>query len=206
MRSRIQNPEFRIQNEKAEAAVTDFCLSFLLDSVFCILYSAFIVACALAGVMAQAQTKPTSSPTPVPQRPSTQTAGQPPRQAVFDLSEAEAIDSTNLGEIARIADRLSERCGKRAAIICTRPEITQVLFSMAFDEVFDICTDANGTTGGESIPVVPASHDVSLKVILSAHRRLMQMCERNREQFAEVVELMEREAEGSGDSEADVRI
>jgi anti-anti-sigma regulatory factor len=125
---------------------------------------------------------------------------------VFDLSEAEAIDSTNLGEIARIADRLSARCGKRAAIISTRPEISQVLFSMAFDEVFDICTDANGTTGGESIPVVPASNDVSLKVILSAHRRLMQMCERNREQFAEVVELMEREARGPRDSEADVRI
>jgi tetratricopeptide (TPR) repeat protein len=88
MRSRIQNPEFRSQNEKAEAAVTDFCLSVLLDSGFWILNSAFIVTCALAGVMAQAQTKPTSSPTPVPQRPSTQTAGQPPRQVVFDLSEA----------------------------------------------------------------------------------------------------------------------
>src|SRR5437764_6072857 len=87
MRSRIQNPEFRSRNEKAEAAVTDFCLSVLLNSAFWILNSAFIIACALAGILAQAQTKPTSSPTTIPQRPSTQQAGQQPRQSVLDLSE-----------------------------------------------------------------------------------------------------------------------
>jgi anti-anti-sigma factor len=112
---------------------------------------------------------------------------------VVDLSEADAIDSTNLGEIARIADLLNARGGKRAAIISPRPEISQVLFSMAFDEVFDICTESVGSKGGEPIPTVPASKDVSLRVILSAHRRLMQMSESNRKQFSEVVELMERE-------------
>ena len=112
---------------------------------------------------------------------------------VFDLSEADAIDSTNLGEMARIADRLSEHGGKRAAIISTRPEISSVLFSMAFDEVFDICTEAYGPPGGEPIPAVPTSRETSLRGILSAHRRLMQMSESNRKQFCEVVELLERE-------------
>src|SRR5207248_9013202 len=88
MRSRTQNPEFRSQNEKAATCFDRFCFSFILNSGFWVLNSAFIVACTLAGVMAQAQTKPTSSPTPVPQRPSTQQAGQPPRQVVFNLSEA----------------------------------------------------------------------------------------------------------------------
>jgi anti-anti-sigma regulatory factor len=112
---------------------------------------------------------------------------------VVDLSDAEAIDSTNLGEIARIADRLSARGSKRAAIISPRPEISQVLFSMAFDEVFDICTEPTALPGGQPIPDVGASQDVSMRVILSAHRRLMQMSESNREQFSEVVELMERQ-------------
>jgi anti-anti-sigma regulatory factor len=120
---------------------------------------------------------------------------------VVDLSETEAIDSTNLGEIARIADLMSARGSKRAAIISTRPEISQVLFSMAFDEVFDICTEPTGANataarssfGGMPIPSVDASRDASLRTILSAHRRLMQMSESNREQFSEVVELMERE-------------
>src|SRR2546430_2469504 len=48
---------------------------------------AMVIGRTLAGVMAQEQTKPTSSPTPVPQRPSTQQAGQQPRQSVLDLSE-----------------------------------------------------------------------------------------------------------------------
>ena len=112
---------------------------------------------------------------------------------VFDLSDADAIDSTNFGEMARIADRLSEFGGKRAAIISTRPEISRVLFSMAFDEVFDICTEAYGTSGGAPIPAVSMSQDASLRGILSAHRRLMQMSESNRKQFSEVVDLLERE-------------
>src|SRR5947207_15520621 len=99
MRSRIQNPEFRSQNEKSrsqepgarsqnESAASRFDrFSFLLNSGFWILNSAFIVVFALSSIIAQAQNT-TASPTPVPQRPSTQTAGQPPRQAVFDISEA----------------------------------------------------------------------------------------------------------------------
>lgn len=48
-----------------------------------------VIAFALSGIIAQAQNKTTTSPTSVPQRPSTQQAGQQaqPRQAVFDLSE-----------------------------------------------------------------------------------------------------------------------
>jgi anti-anti-sigma regulatory factor len=117
---------------------------------------------------------------------------------VVDLSEAESIDSTNLGEIARIADGLNAKSGKRAAIISTRPEISQVLFSMAFDEVFDICTESVGERGGEPIPSVPVSRDVALRVVLAAHRRLMEMSESNRKQLSEVVDLMERQSEASG--------
>src|SRR5258708_7864522 len=112
---------------------------------------------------------------------------------VVDLSDAEAIDSTNLGEIARIADRLRARGNKRAAIISPRPEISEVLYSMAFDEEFDICTESTVAPGGQPIPDVGASQDASMRVILSAHRRLMQMSESNRKQFSEVVELMESE-------------
>jgi tetratricopeptide (TPR) repeat protein len=49
-----------------------------------------LVALALSGIIAQAQNKTAPSPTPIPQRPSTQQAGQQqaqPRQAVLDLSE-----------------------------------------------------------------------------------------------------------------------
>jgi anti-anti-sigma factor len=112
---------------------------------------------------------------------------------VVDLSEADAIDSTNLGEIARIAELLESRGSRRAAIISTRPPINEVLYSMAFDEVFDVCTEPNSIAGGEPIPAVRATPETSLQIILAAHRRLMGMSESNRQQFCEVVALMEEQ-------------
>jgi anti-anti-sigma factor len=112
---------------------------------------------------------------------------------VLDLSDADAIDSTNLGEIARMGELLWDHSHKRAAIISTRPEINQVLYSMAFDEIFDICTEAREARDGTPIPKVSASQELSLRMILEAHRRLMEMSESNRRQFCEVVELMERD-------------
>ncbi|HKQ68379.1 MAG TPA: STAS domain-containing protein [Polyangiaceae bacterium] len=116
-----------------------------------------------------------------------------PGDLVFDLSAAEAIDSTNLGELARIANLLQTHTGKRAIIAAPRPEVLRVLCSMAFDEVFHISSDPPASEGGEPIPAVSVAADASLHLILNAHRRLMQMNEKNRDQFSEVVELMETE-------------
>jgi len=112
---------------------------------------------------------------------------------VVDLSEAEAIDSTNLGEIARIAELLERRGRRRAAIISTRAPINEVLYSMAFDEMFDVCTEPAPLSGGEPIPAVRATPEASLQIILAAHRRLMGMSESNRQKFCEVVALIEEQ-------------
>jgi anti-anti-sigma factor len=112
---------------------------------------------------------------------------------VFDLSGVESIDSTNLGEMARIAVVLAERNGKRASIVGARSDVSEVLHSMAFEEVFDISAESNGDDDGEPIPSIAASRELSLQVILDAHRRLMAMNEGNRRQFSDVVQLMERE-------------
>lgn len=112
---------------------------------------------------------------------------------VVDLSDVDSIDSTNLGEIARIAALLSERHCARAAIVSTRADITQLLYSMAFGDVFDICTEPVAAEHAEPIPNMPASKELSLQVILAAHRRLMEISADNRMQFSQVVELLEQE-------------
>jgi anti-anti-sigma regulatory factor len=122
---------------------------------------------------------------------------EPEAELLFDFTDAGIIDSTNLGAIARIAERLDAPAHRRAAILSPRPEISEVLFSMAFDEVFDIDTEGRTALEGEPIPAVEVSREVAARSIFLAHRRLMQMSENNREQFREVVELMERELAGS---------
>src|SRR5688572_311477 len=62
---------------------------------------------------------------------------------VFDLSEAENLDSTNLGLLARVADRARHRCGARSVIVSTREDINCVLSSMGFDQMFTIVTDTS---------------------------------------------------------------
>jgi anti-anti-sigma factor len=114
-------------------------------------------------------------------------------ELVVDLSEVDTIDSTNLGEIARIAIVLAERNGKRPAIVSTRYEINQILHSMALDEVFDLRTECAAKGDGEPIPAIAVTKELSLRVILAAHRRLMQMSEENRKKFAQVVDLLEME-------------
>jgi len=116
---------------------------------------------------------------------------------VVDLTEVDAIDSTNLGEIARIAVLLAEKNGKRASIVSPRNDIRQVLHSMALDEVFDLVTEPMSPFDGEPIPTVAPSRELSLQTILAAHRRLMQMNEENRKKFAQVVELLEHELQAS---------
>jgi anti-anti-sigma regulatory factor len=59
---------------------------------------------------------------------------------MFDLTEAELLDSTNLGLLARIAERVHRSGGARCVIVSTREDINCVLQSMAFDEVFELVT------------------------------------------------------------------
>ena len=60
------------------------------------------------------------------------------RPFVFDLSEARLLDSTNLGLIARVADRVQRPAGRRSVIVCTIGDIDDVLGSMGFEDIFDI--------------------------------------------------------------------
>jgi anti-anti-sigma factor len=127
--------------------------------------------------------------------------GAAPRGFVVDLSQAEAIDSTHLGLLARVATRLRKLGAPRATIVTGRPDITEVLLSMGFDEEFSL-VDAQGrptVADGEGQSVVGAdsaglADDAALnRTLLDAHRAHIELNERNREQFADVVAALEAE-------------
>ena len=75
-------------------------------------------------------------------------AGPKPAGFVIDLTQADSIDSTNLGQLARIAMRMQELEAPRVTLVSNRTDINSVLASMALDEVFDIVEDT-GTDAGE---------------------------------------------------------
>jgi anti-anti-sigma factor len=131
---------------------------------------------------------------------------------VFDLTEAELLDSTNLGLLARLAARASDTTDEgpaRSVIVSTSDDINSVLRSMRFDQIFDIVTaPVAAGTGPIELPAEQAEESIGGaepsrrelgQTMLDAHRALMALSEAGRVQFEDVVAALEAELSGSSD-------
>jgi anti-anti-sigma factor len=114
---------------------------------------------------------------------------------IFDLTEAENLDSTNLGLLARIAERVRSAGGGKSVIVSTSDNINCVLKSMSFDQIFEIVTDPAdfSAVGADMIEAEPQSQEELLNTMLDAHRTLVSLSESDRLQFQDVVACLEAE-------------
>jgi anti-anti-sigma factor len=119
------------------------------------------------------------------------------RPFVFDLAEARMLDSTNLGLIARAADRVQSAGGPRSVIVCTCADIDDVLGSMGFRDIFDIVAEhpfaARDEAHDEPVTGASTSQGELLRTMLEAHRTLASLNDKDREQFKDVVSMLEAE-------------
>ncbi|MGD8418549.1 MAG: STAS domain-containing protein [Pseudomonadales bacterium] len=114
------------------------------------------------------------------------------RSVVVDLSRTENIDSTSLGLLAKLSIQADRRFSFRPTMISTRPDITRVLRSMGFDEVFNIVeTPLEHKEQLAELPCVAAPEEDVRQRVLDAHRTLMSMNEANREAFHDLVATLE---------------
>lgn len=112
---------------------------------------------------------------------------------IIDLTETETIDSTNLGLIARLANRVQEHGGARVTIASDREDVNEILNSMGFDEVFDIVPPLTCAPATQEVVTKGSSNPEALtRTVLEAHRALMDLNEHNRAQFRDVVAAIER--------------
>jgi anti-anti-sigma factor len=120
------------------------------------------------------------------------------RPFMFDLTEARMLDSTNLGLIARAADRVQSVGGPRSVIVCTSCDIEDVLGSMGFQDIFDIVPEhpqtARDEAHEEAVTGAQSSQGELLRTMLEAHRTLASLNEKDREQFKDVVSMLEAES------------
>lgn len=116
------------------------------------------------------------------------------RHFLVDLSETDAIDSTNLGIIARIAQHTRARNLPKASIVTTRPEITRLLSTMGFDYVFIIIDNpARIPNAVEELPTVSPTDLEIARLVLRAHEALSALNEHNRTAFKSVIDLLRKE-------------
>jgi anti-anti-sigma factor len=111
---------------------------------------------------------------------------------LVDLTDAEGIDSTSLGLLARLSIETKRRIGAVPTIVSTNPDITRVLLTMGFDDVFRIVEEPLEDVGqlGE-LAVLEADEDDLRRRVLDAHRTLMDLNETNRESFRDLVTALE---------------
>jgi anti-anti-sigma factor len=115
-----------------------------------------------------------------------------PGTLVFDVCEAEMLDSTNLGLIARLA--CTQPSDRPPRIISTNDDITDVIRSMGLERSFEIVTEASAHAGAEEpIAVAAPSRGDLLRTMLDAHRVLAAMDESDRARFRDVVACLEAE-------------
>lgn len=110
---------------------------------------------------------------------------------LFDLREAQGIDSTTLGLMAKISIGARARGLTTPVVITSNASIKRLLVSMGFDDIFDIVSNASVPFNGEE-PLsedLENEHEVRARV-LEAHQILMDLNQPNKIKFHELVETL----------------
>ena len=111
---------------------------------------------------------------------------------IIDLCEAENIDSTTLGQLAKVAITAKRLHKFTPVVLSTNPNITRILRSMGFERVFNIREQRPESEASlAELPVVAGSEGEVRETVLDAHRVLMGMNEKNSAQFKELVCALE---------------
>lgn len=115
---------------------------------------------------------------------------------IVDVTEAEGIDSTSLGMLAKISRLSVPKMGQTPLLISSQPDITRVIDSMGFrDRVFTIVsdTDLSDAANLQEQNAGEPSEIEARERVLEAHKILMSLNEKNRITFRDLVECIENQ-------------
>lgn len=121
------------------------------------------------------------------------------RNVVVDLRDTTNIDSTMLGVLARIGIRSRDRLHQRPLLVAPNPDVRRLLDTLCLDKVLNIVDDA--TLAGcecSELPLLERSNSELCSQVTGAHRALMDLDERNRNTFKDVVASLEEEQQRAG--------
>ena len=111
---------------------------------------------------------------------------------MFDLSEAEAIDSTTLGLMAKIALQGNEERGITPVIYSNNDSINRLLYTMGFQEIFTLVTNLDAPVQPDQALPSGTQEELAVKnKVIEAHKILMGMNQENQETFRNLVKMLE---------------
>jgi anti-anti-sigma factor len=111
---------------------------------------------------------------------------------LFDLSEAEAVDSTTLGLMAKISLLAQEKRNITPVILATNASIKRILDTMGFADIFKIVNKLDVDIEPEKqLTAVECGEQEVKEKVLEAHKILMGLNEQNHETFKNLVNMLE---------------
>lgn len=119
------------------------------------------------------------------------------KSVLLDLSELQGIDSTSLGLLAKLSIEAKRCFDYVPTLVSTRPDITRILHTMGFDEIFRIIdSPLRESAQLRDLPRVANTGEDELRSrVIDAHRTLISMNARNRDTFTDLVAALEEEDE-----------
>lgn len=114
------------------------------------------------------------------------------KTVIIDLTETQCIDSTSLGQLAKISILYKEKFGQLPTIISINEDINRILMSMGFDKVFYIVKElVSKVEYLDELPLKSVDESEMKMRVLNAHKLLMDMNDNNRDAFQDLVKSLE---------------
>ena len=110
-----------------------------------------------------------------------------------DLCDAQGLDSTTLGLLAKLALRVKQKFGFVPAIYSCDAGINRLLRSMDFNRLYVLHEESCANPADiEEIPTVTGSEESVKQKVIEAHRVLMGVSDENRNRFKDLITALER--------------
>ena len=114
------------------------------------------------------------------------------QRVVIDMLEADGVDSTTLGLIAKLGIHCQSEYGINVQLFCQSPSILRTLDCMGFDEIIDIFEDVPDIWAElQAIELVDAEVDEMRRQVLEAHKLLVKLSPDSQEQFTDLIRALE---------------
>jgi anti-anti-sigma factor len=114
------------------------------------------------------------------------------KSIIVDLRETEAIDSTSLGLLAKLSLQAKQKFNLVPTLISTNDDVTRVLLSMGFDQVFMIINEPEEHMHGlQEMPCLAVSEAEAQAKVLEAHQTLVALNQKNRAEFQDLINILQ---------------
>jgi anti-anti-sigma factor len=114
------------------------------------------------------------------------------KKVIVDMLEAEGLDSTTLGLMAKLGMYSRKEYGVNVQVFCQNPSILRTLDCMGFEEIFDIIQEVPDIDAElHSIESVSPEVDEIKRQVVEAHKLLMQLNPDNKKEFTDLIRALE---------------